>query len=182
MKLPTKPNGRKWCDRYEKWLHRDLLLAGYSLAEDPQNLNGADSRSGEEILTQLVELEVQTDDRVGRKVREQVFQVLCSFSETDFQEQALELLKARSESIEEDRLRKYRVELGEKEVVIAELLQSLRDDDSFVRGSAAGTLGQWGKNSDAVCHQILEWLDRNSDSESIGHGIDALWDAMVNES
>ena len=36
--------------KYEQWLHRDLLFAGNSLAEDPKNLRGTDSGLVQEIL------------------------------------------------------------------------------------------------------------------------------------
>ncbi|MBD2344769.1 NACHT domain-containing protein [Anabaena subtropica] len=104
---------------YEEWLHRNLFFAGSCLAED---LQLSDSGLIAEILQQLVNLEVSDSQRVGDKIKSQVFQVLSSLSETKFQTQALQLLKASADLIDQWRLRKYRAALGEKEEVLAELL------------------------------------------------------------
>ena len=135
---------------YEQWLHRDLLFAGNCLGEDPKNLQSADSGLFEEILERLVELEVSSNERVGEKIREQVFKIICSLYETDFQAQALEMLKERTDLIDETRLLKYRSELGEKDQVITTLLARLNDDESYVRRRVAYTLGELGNSSDVV--------------------------------
>ncbi|GGA18754.1 NACHT domain-containing NTPase [Okeania sp. KiyG1] len=89
---------------YEEWLHRDLLFAGYCLAENLKGMRKADGKLVQEILEALIELEVSKYEQVGGRVRGQVFQILSSLGETDFEEQALEMLKERSDLIYEKRL------------------------------------------------------------------------------
>ncbi|MEG4582618.1 NACHT domain-containing protein [Microcoleus sp. MON1_C5] len=108
---------------HEEWLHRDLFFAGSCLAENIQGLKGADSSLTEEILEKLVELEVRDEVLVGKRVRSQVLQILCSMSETEFEAQTLELLKARG--VDENRLWRYQAALGEKEAVITAMLLRL---------------------------------------------------------
>ncbi|WP_293038185.1 HEAT repeat domain-containing protein [Moorena sp. SIO1F2] len=154
---------------YEQWLHRDLLLAGKCLAEDPNNLRGADPELVQKILERLVKLEVSSDDRVGNNIRKQVYQIICSLSETDFQAQVLELLKqrltvghaTRTDLIGEWRLLKYRAELGEKDQVIEICLERLKDNDSDVRSSAVNALGELGNSSDTVVNGLLALLQDN---------------------
>ena len=173
---------------YEQWLHRDLLLAGYCLAEDPKNLNTADDTLAEEILQQLVDLETQPDEKVGRKVRQQVFKIFCSLYESQFETQTLQLLKAQSELIDFDQLLRYRAALGEKEAVIKIYLQRLTDDYYFVRNEAAEALGELGKTSDAVVDALIKCLsDDNSDVRfwaasalvKLGKTSDAVVDGLV---
>ena len=142
---------------YEQWLHRDLLFAGNCLAEDPKNLRSTDSGLVEDILERLVEFEVK--ERVGNKIREQVYQIICSLYETDFQAQVLELLKEQSDLIHETRLLKYRHELGEKDQVITILLTRLKDDESVVRRSAVDALGELGNSSETVVNALLAQMD-----------------------
>ncbi|AOY79657.2 HEAT repeat domain-containing protein [Moorena producens JHB] len=149
---------------YEQWLHRDLLFAGSCLAEDPKNLRGADRGLVQEILERLVELEVTSKNRVAKKIREEVFQVICSLYETDFQAQVLALLKEQSDRINECRLLHYRAELGEKDQVITILLAQLKDQNSDVRVSAADALDKLGNSSETVINALLAKLqDENSD-------------------
>ena len=230
---------------YEQWLHRDLLFAGYCLAEHPKGLNVADGGLVEDVLERLVALEIQDKKRVGSRVTGQVFKILCSLYETEFENQALQRLKEHSDQIDEYRLLEYQVELGEQEAVIETLLeqltdensdvrwrtaytfawlgkgsqtvvdallQRLTDEDSFVRvraayalgelgnssqtvidallqrltdensdvrEGAALALGQLGKKSDTVLPAVIQWLEQHQDSESIGSGIDALWNLLA---
>ncbi|MDY6806216.1 MAG: HEAT repeat domain-containing protein, partial [Cyanobacteriota bacterium] len=145
---------------YEQWLHRDLLFAGSCLAENPSYLQAADGELSGEILQGLVELE--GSDRAGYEVRRSAFKILCSMKETEFQGQALELLKERDD-IDEKRLLEYRAALGEKEEVLRILVARLKDEDSSVRWRAADALGELGKSSPTVVSALLELL---SDEES----------------
>jgi hypothetical protein len=36
-----------------------------------------------------------------------------------------------------------------------------------------------GKKSDTVLPAVIQWLEQHQDSESIGSGIDALWNLLV---
>jgi len=140
---------------YEEWLHRDLFVAGSCLAENPKGLRSVDGELVREVLERLVKLEVSSEDQVGEKVREEVYRIFCSLYETDFEGQVLEMLKERADLIDEERLWKYRAELGEKDEVIRELLVRLQDEDYDVRYKAAKTLGDLGKNSESVVNAVL---------------------------
>ncbi|NES05224.1 MAG: NACHT domain-containing protein [Okeania sp. SIO2F4] len=173
---------------YEEWLHRDLLFAGYCLAENPKGMRKADSKLVQEILEALVELEVSKEEQVGDRVRSQVYQIFCSLGETDFEEQALEMLKERSDLIDEERLWGYQVRLGEKDPVIPlfvekllkkkvrfwqlksvildqisedvvnALLDLLKDENSDVRNSAVDALRELGNSSEDVVKALLDLL------------------------
>ncbi len=156
---------------YEEWLHRDLLFAGSCLAENPPYLYVADRELSGEILQRLVELEV--NKRVGERVRDRVFNILCRMKGTDFEEQALELLK--------ERLLEYRAVLGNKEEVLDTLVELLKDEDSYMPSSAADALGKLDRKSTDVVAAAVRWIEQHQDSEYIGNGIDALWDAVVEE-
>ncbi|MDJ0714558.1 MAG: HEAT repeat domain-containing protein [Prochloraceae cyanobacterium] len=143
---------------YEQWLDRDLLFAGSCLVENPKNLKAADNKLPQDILERLVELEASDEDLVGERVRQQVFQTLCSLYETDFQKQALELLKSKSDRIDKNRFLKYRAALGKKEAVIKNLLGLLKEEDSVMRRYAASALGNLGIASESVLAALLERL------------------------
>ncbi|MGK7923234.1 MAG: HEAT repeat domain-containing protein [Trichodesmium sp.] len=149
---------------YEEWLHQDLFFAGNCLAEDPKGLRGADGDLVQEILERLVELEVSSEDKVGEKVREEVYRIFCSLYETDFEGEVLEMLKEQADLIDESRLLKYRAELGEKDEVINYLLLRLQDDDSAVRDRAVISLSRLKNTSETVIKSLLELLqDKNDD-------------------
>jgi predicted NACHT family NTPase len=133
---------------HEEWLHRDLFFAGSCLAENIKDLRVADSSLPVEILEKLVELEVRDEEQVGRRVRSQVFQILCSMSETEFEAQTLQLLKARG--INENRLWEYQGALGEKEAVFNSLVLRLEDGNEAVRRSAAQALVRLGNVSGEI--------------------------------
>ncbi|NEQ71127.1 MAG: signal transduction protein [Symploca sp. SIO2D2] len=155
----TKILGRK--TDYEAWLHRNLFFAGSCLAED---IEVVDEDLVKEILQCLVELEISEDELVGRNIRNQVKQTLCSLSESRFEKQALELVKSAGDEVEEERLWKYQTVLGEKEAVIETLLGLLADDNSGVRKSAVNALGKWGNDFEKV-HQALPVLIKDEDKK-----------------
>jgi HEAT repeat protein/energy-coupling factor transporter ATP-binding protein EcfA2 len=173
---------------YESWLHRDLFWAGTLLTENIKGLKGADKGLVEEILTGLVELEVSDKARVGERVRQQVYDIFCHLNETDFEQQALELLKVREEAIGEGRLLKYRAVLGEQEAVIDILLSRLEDENADVRKSAAFDLGKLGQGSETVVNALLLRLDdqdawvRYSAASALGklgQGSETVVDALL---
>ncbi|MEP6582319.1 HEAT repeat domain-containing protein [Microcoleus vaginatus GB2-A3] len=138
---------------HEEWLHRDLFFAGSCLAENIKELKVADSSLTVEILEKLVELEVRGEALVGDRVRSQVFQILCSMSETEFEAQTWQLLKARGFS--GYRLWKYQAALGEKEAVITAMLLRLENGNEDVRREAPYVLGSLGNASEAVISALL---------------------------
>ncbi|MBD0311291.1 MAG: signal transduction protein, partial [Microcoleus sp. T1-bin1] len=142
---------------HEEWLHRDLFFAGSCLAENIKELKVADSSLTVEILEKLVELEVRDEKPAGRRVRSQVFQILCSMSETEFEAQTLQLLKAKG--VDANRLWRYQAELGEKEAAISSLLLRLEDDDEDVSRQAAFGLSWLGNASETVINVLLLRLE-----------------------
>ncbi|MEG4493040.1 HEAT repeat domain-containing protein [Microcoleus sp. D3_18_C4] len=146
---------------HEQWLHRDLFFAGSCLAENIKELKVADSSLTVEIFEKLVELEVRDGQQVGRRVRYQVLQILCSMNETEFEAQTLQLLKARG--VDENRLWRYQAALGEKEAAISSLLLRIEDANENVRRQAAQALGELGNASETVISALLLRLqDKNS--------------------
>ncbi|MEG4629307.1 HEAT repeat domain-containing protein [Microcoleus sp. AR_TQ3_B6] len=147
---------------HEQWLHRDLFFAGSCLAENIKDLKQADSSLTVKILEKLVELEVRDRALVGDRVRSQVFQILCSMKETEFEAQTLQLLKARG--VDGNRLQEYQAALGEKEVAISSLLLRLEDGDYMVRYLAASALGKLGNASESVISALLLCLEDEDNS------------------
>ncbi|PSB41539.1 signal transduction protein, partial [filamentous cyanobacterium Phorm 6] len=147
---------------YEEWLHRDLFFAGSCLAENIKELKVVDCSLTVEILDKLVELEVRGEGKVGKKVHSQVFQILCSMNETEFEVQTLQLLKARG--VDENRFWRYQAELGEKEAAISFLLMRLEDENEDVRREAAFALGKLGNASETVINALLVRLEDGDNS------------------
>jgi HEAT repeat protein len=154
---------------YERWLHRDLLFCGDCLAENPKGLLNADGGLAlvTEILTKLVDLEVGDYKQIGYRVKDKVKEVFCNLGETNFEEQALILLKQKENQIEEDKFLIYRAELGERETVITLLIEHLTDSDSYVRLIAVDALGKLDNGSERVIEALLKCLtDSDSDVRS----------------
>jgi hypothetical protein len=152
---------------YEQWLHRDLFFAGSCLAENPRDLKVADNSLPTEILESLVKLEVSNSWQVIYKIRDRVFQILCSLNETDFKAQVLQLLQDRANLINKVRLQKYRAALGEEEDAIAILLALLKDkdEDADVRSYAIKVLGKLGKVSEQLQQALVALLkDKDEDA------------------
>ncbi|MBW4579266.1 MAG: HEAT repeat domain-containing protein [Tildeniella nuda ZEHNDER 1965/U140] len=143
---------------YEQWLHRDLLFAGRGLAEDPKSLSVADPALGLEILTRLIELEKSKSPCIAQSTRNQVFEVVCSLSESEFETQSLQLLKSAADDIEQIRLQQYRIALGEREEALAHILMLLRGTNCEMRRSAAKALGKLGDASEPVLQGLLAGL------------------------
>ncbi|MHC5746492.1 MAG: NACHT domain-containing protein, partial [Nostoc sp.] len=146
---------------YEEWLHRNLFFVGTCLAED---LKLSDGNLITDILQKLVKLEVSNSCLVSEKVKSQVFQILCNLNETQFQAQALQLLKASADLIDKERLREYRAVLGEQEEVLVELLGLLKDESESVRNFAAWALGKLGNASPQVVEALVGLLKDESES------------------
>ncbi|NER35903.1 MAG: NACHT domain-containing protein [Oscillatoria sp. SIO1A7] len=146
---------------YESWLHRNLFFAGRCLAED---IEVSDPDLVKNILEQFVDLEAKGHYRVGDRVRSEVFKVLSSLSQTQFDETALELLQERLRDSNKGRLPKYWAAFATKEVATKAILLMLKDESDSVRGSAASALGKLGGKSEAVISKLLSLLKDESDS------------------
>ena len=110
---------------------------------------------GDEILQKLVNLEVESDETIGSKVHQQVFQVITSLVETEWEKEALKLLKQQKNNINQFRLINYQVELGEKEQAISALLSLLQDHEPNIRLRASEALGKIGKAEPEVIAALL---------------------------
>jgi HEAT repeat protein len=140
---------------YEQWLHLDLLFAGRCLTEDPEKLATAAPNIISEILQRLVALETKNAELVGRKVKQETFEILSCLKETAFETEALANLKLAQNEIEQCRLLELQAKLGEKEIALTTLLQMLRDEVSSVRYGAANALVNLGDNSELVISGLL---------------------------
>ncbi|XGV97858.1 MAG: NACHT domain-containing NTPase [Leptolyngbya sp. BL-A-14] len=171
---------------YEQWLHRDLLFAGRCLAEDPKGLQATDNALVKEILNELIAMELLESEQIGNKIREEVFQILCSLQESAFEAGALQRLKQNADRIDEYRLRKYQVGLGDAEAVFAPLLKQLQDKNTDVRRKAVKNLVDIGNSSDVVLNELVNRL-QDDDSSVRSHAAFGLGclkhpsDAMLNE-
>jgi HEAT repeat protein/energy-coupling factor transporter ATP-binding protein EcfA2 len=166
---------------YERWLHRNLLFAGTCLAE---NIPVTDEALVQDILSRLVALETSKSPLVSSSIRNTVFKVLCSLNETQYEVQALQLLKNSAESIDKVRLCEYQAELGEQEAAVEQLLLLLQDEDGGVRSSAARALGQLGNASQAVVDALIQLLKDNVPSaffalRRLGNASQAVIDALL---
>ncbi len=136
---------------YEQWLHRDRPFAGVCLTENPKDLSTVDPELAQPILEFLVGLEISSDKKVGSNLREQARKVLENLDETAFAAQALSLLKQYEDQIHKEHLLDYQVALGERELVVSELLMVLENDDyGELYFDPASRLGKIGKFSDQI--------------------------------
>ncbi|MFQ4138765.1 sister chromatid cohesion protein PDS5 [Nodosilinea sp. PGN35] len=62
------------------------------------------------------------------------------------------------------------------------LMQCLSNDDYLVRSTAVSVLSQMGKQTDTIASQLANWIEQNQQSDYVGHGIDALWAIMTEQS
>ena len=151
--------------KYEQWLHRDLLFAGSCLADSPKGTGVKDKKGlSDEILQTLVDLEIEDNKKIGSEVRQQVFQVITSLIETDWEAGALKLLKRQKNKISQFRFIYYQAELGEKEQAISSLLALLQDNNSKVRLGAAQALGKIGKAEPDLITPLFSLLQDNESS------------------
>ncbi|MGJ5634034.1 NACHT domain-containing protein, partial [Nostoc sp. CALU 1950] len=140
---------------YEQWLHRNLFFVSSCLAED---IELSDAHLIKDILDKLVKLEVSDYQKVGYKIKSQVFQNICSLSETRFHSQVWQILQESADLIDKVRLQEYQLVLGKKEEALAELLFLLQDESVEVRLSAVTVLGRWSNTSEKVVEALLSRL------------------------
>ncbi len=151
---------------YEKWLHRDLLFAGWCLTEDPADLKMAAPELVGEILDRLVEIEIWDTERNGTKAREEVSKIIHRLGGTAFESEIWERLNDHAGTNDQFRLLGFQASLGQEERAIETLFSLLKGDDfSFVSSSAAVSLGQLGNASTQVVAGLLSLL--NDDSSSV---------------
>ncbi|MBE9101406.1 HEAT repeat domain-containing protein [filamentous cyanobacterium LEGE 07170] len=155
---PPKPASRciktilQYSDCYEKYLHRNLFFAASCLAEDVEISN---AQVVEQILEDLVALEIEA--KTLSSIQRQVSKTLSSLAATQYEPIALQhLMNVPEGTIEEDRLRNYRVELGDRLNVVEEYLLLFADPDPGVRYRAAEAVGNLGQGSPEVIEKLLD--------------------------
>ena len=97
---------------YEQWLDRDLLFAGRCLTEDPEKLSIAAPHLVSEILNRLVSLEREQENRVGKSIKDETFEILSCLEETAFKNEVLTRIKAGRRGIDEWRYLELRWKPG----------------------------------------------------------------------
>jgi HEAT repeat protein len=143
---------------YEKWLHRDLLFAGWCLTEDPEGLKTVAEGLVGEILDGLVAIEVGDRKYNGYETRAESAKIIKHLSETSVEEDMWDRLKAQERAIDRFRLLEFQASLGQEREAIETLLSLLKDDDSDVRDSASESLGKLGNASVEVLSELLNLL------------------------
>ncbi len=144
---------------YEKWLHRDLLFAGWCLTEDPPELTVVAQEWVGEILDRLVDLEVGDSEQIGGKIKSEVAKILHCFGKTTIEQDVWAKLQAQEDVIDRFRLLEFQAALGQEAEVIDTLLSLLGDNNLNVCRSAARELGQLGNSSPEVVNGLLSLLD-----------------------
>jgi HEAT repeat protein len=137
--------------KYEQWLRRDLLFAARCLTEDPQNMKQGNQKLVNDILQGIFHLEVNSIDRYGIFIKLEIIEIFQGLVETNFQNDALDILKKRSDIIEPWRGIQLKHSLGESQ--IDNLLSLLKDPHRVVR--AASALSELGDNSELVITELL---------------------------
>jgi HEAT repeat protein len=144
---------------YEKWLHRDLLFAGWCLTEDPPELTMVAEDFVGEILDRLVDLEVGDSEQIGGKIKSEAAKILHCFGETNVEQDVWAKLQAQGDRIDRFRLLEFQAALGQEAEVIDTLLSLLGDNNLNVCRSAARGLGQLGNSSPEVVNGLLSLLN-----------------------
>jgi HEAT repeats/NACHT domain len=160
----------------EEWFHRDLLFAGRCLTEDPEELGtAAPNTISDTLLQQLVNLEIEDEEQIGSSIKKETFEILCWLKGTAFEVEALTRLKASKEQIDQWRFLGYQSKLGEKDIALESLLNLLKDEDPFVRSSAAYALWDLSDRSETVLKGLLDLL-KDEDSSVRSSAAAALGD------
>jgi hypothetical protein len=143
---------------------RDLLFAGRCLTEDPEKLATAAPELVSGILQRLVVLEVSDEKRIGSRVKQEIFEILCWLKETAFETETLEQLKGSEKQVGRWHFLHLQALLGEKAIAISRLLLLLQHEDSLVRYGAADVLGTLGDRSEQVISGLLLMLQHEKSS------------------
>lgn len=143
---------------YEKWLHRDLLFAGWCLTEDPEGLKTVAEGLVGEILDGLVAIEVGDPERNGQKSYNESAKIIKHLGETAFESAIWNRLQSEAGAIDQVGLLEFQAALGQKGEAIETLLKFLKDDDTSISGRAAFSLGELGSESLEVMSELLKLL------------------------
>ncbi len=147
---------------YEKWLHRDLLFAGWCLTEDPEGLKTVAEGLVGEILDGLVAIEISDTKRNGNKAREESAEIIKRLGGTVFEGNIWGRLNSEEGTIAQFRLLEFQAFLGQEGEAIETLLKLLKDDDSDVRVRAASALVELGNRSPEVVSESFSLFKNTS--------------------
>lgn len=151
---------------YEQWLHRDLLFAGACLADSPKGTKVKDRDNlGNIILQTLINIEIEDANKIGIAIRRQVFKIISSFVETEWEEQTLNLIERRKKAIPQFRYIEYLIELEKREQAKDILFTLLKEDDAEIRLRASESLQELGQGDTEVIDTLLTLLIKQDDSE-----------------
>ena len=155
---------------YERWLHRDLLLAGRCLSENSR-INDREVVS--EVLNGLIQLEIQSQPVMSEKLRHEVYQVITGLHDTPFASIMMDILYDHRQDIEKWRFIGFQSEL-DLDGAIAHLASFLSEDnDSYMRSRASAMLVQIGYRSENLIEEIFtlfedeDWHVRSRAAESL---------------
>jgi HEAT repeat protein len=143
---------------YEQWLHRDLLFAAWCLTEDPQGLKQGNQELVHEILQNIFDIEIAGKEKIGKSTILEISEIFRNLVETNFQNDALELLDNYSSLIDSSTAIELRYSLGQTQEAIIALIYLLKDPEDFVHGGAVRILGQLGSESEQVIAALLSFL------------------------
>ncbi len=151
---------------YEKWLHRDLLLAAECLTEDPMDLKIVGCKTVQNIISQLVALVAASHEIVGIHVQQRARKLLHRMRNTAFQQESLLAVEKWAGSINWIELSIYRFHLSQEKNMISELSNLLLDSytDTNARLQAINGLGYLGNYSDEVKKTLLLLLHDSNQS------------------
>jgi HEAT repeat protein len=151
---------------YEKWLHRDLLFAGWCLTEDPEGLKTVAEGLVGEILDGLVAIEVGDSKRYGNKASQEAGEIIKRLGETAVESDIWERLKAQERRIDRFRLLEFQAALGQEKEAIEILLDLLKNDAASVRSRAASALGKLNRSAEVLSGLLNLLKDDDSDVRS----------------
>jgi HEAT repeat protein len=147
--------------KYEQWLHRDLLFAGWCLTEDPAGLTTVATDWVGGIFDKLVDLEINESDEIGRKIKVEVGRILYCFGETTLEQNLWSKLQERKHDLNCVRLLEFQAKLGQEAEAIDKLLLLLQNEDSTIQARAIEAL--YSKNVGLEAIKYLTALLDNKD-------------------
>ena len=144
---------------YEQWLHRDLLFAGWCLTEDPPELTVVAADWVGEILDRLIVLEIESSDRIGRKISAEVTMLLHCCGETTVERDVWAKLQAQGDRIDRFRLLKLQAALGQEADAIDTLVNLLENQHGAISLLAVEILVELECKNEKVVSCLLRLLE-----------------------
>jgi HEAT repeat protein len=145
--------------KYEQWLHRDLLFAGWCLTEDPSRLTTVAQDFVGVILDRLINLEVANSNLIGVRVSQEVNEVLHCFNGTTIRLDVWTRLEVQKNQIDHFRLLKFQSTLGNESEAINILISLLDNTSLNIRLNAVEALVDLGNSDSEVMNCLLSLLN-----------------------